>query len=127
MHELATNAAKYGALSAPMGKVRLAWQVRSGNLVIDWSETGGPPVELPSTTGYGSRLIDASIGRLVNGTATFDWRRDGLHCTLSVPLNDKPKLADQASGGLPAPLREHRSRSPKRSPAVACFWWRMRR
>jgi PAS domain S-box-containing protein len=107
LHELATNAAKYGPLSAPAGQVRLTWEVRSGNLVLDWSETGGPPVEPPSTRGYGSRLINASIERLLNGAATFDWRQDGLHSTLSVPLNDEMKLAERVNGGLPPPSHNH--------------------
>jgi PAS domain S-box-containing protein len=107
LHELATNAAKYGPLSAPMGQIRLIWEVRSGNLVLEWSETGGPPIEPPSTKGYGSRLINASIEGLLNGAATFDWRRDGLHFTLSVPLNDEVKLAKRANRGLPPPARNH--------------------
>lgn len=105
LHELATNAAKYGPLSAPMGQVRITWDVRSENLVLEWSETGGPPVEPPSTKGYGSGLINASIGYLLNGAASFDWRRDGLRCTLSVPLGDKMKLA-RTSDGLPPPLQK---------------------
>ncbi len=105
LHELATNAAKYGPLSAPMGQVRLTWDVRSENLVLEWLETGGPPVEPPSTKGYGSRLINAGIEGLLNGAATFDWRRDGLHFSLSVPLNDEVKSAGRANSGLPPPLR----------------------
>jgi PAS domain S-box-containing protein len=107
LHELATNAAKYGPLSVPMGQVRLTWEVRSGNLVLEWSETGGPPVEPPSTKGYGSRLINASIEGLLNGAPTFDWRRDGLHFSLSVPLNDEVKLAARANRGLPPPARNN--------------------
>ena len=106
LHELATNAAKYGSLSAPAGWVRLTWEIRSGNLVLDWLEIGGPPVEPPSTTGYGSEVISASIERQLDGAVTFDWGRDGLHCTLSVPLDDKLKPAERANGGQPTPLRE---------------------
>jgi PAS domain S-box-containing protein len=105
LHELATNAAKYGSLSAPMGQLRLTWKVRSGNLVLEWLEAGGPPVGPPSTKGYGSRLINDSIGYLLSGAATFEWRCDGLRCTLSVPLGDKSKLG-LAGEGLPPPLRE---------------------
>jgi PAS domain S-box-containing protein len=111
LHELVTNAAKYGSLSAPTGRIRLIWEIRSGNLVLDWSETGGPPVEPPSTTGYGSTVINASIEHLLNGAATFDWRRDGLHCTLSVPLADK--LAERGNGDLPTPLREEAAAVPQ--------------
>ncbi|MFZ1120574.1 MAG: response regulator, partial [Candidatus Binataceae bacterium] len=106
LHELATNAAKYGSLSAPAGWVRLTWEIRSGNLVLDWLEIGGPPVEPPSATGYGSEVISASIERQLDGAVTFDWGRDGLHCTLSVPLDDKLKPAERANGGQPTPSRE---------------------
>jgi PAS domain S-box-containing protein len=106
LHELATNAAKYGPLSAPMGQVSLVWEVRSGNLVLDWLETGGPPVEPPSTQGYGSRLINASVEELLSGAATFDWRRNGLHCTLSVPLGGKLTPAEGASRRLAPPLHK---------------------
>ena len=106
LHELATNAAKYGSLSAPAGWVRLTWEIRSGNLVLDWLEIGGPPVEPPLTKGYGSEVISASIERQLDGAVTFDWGRDGLHCTLSVPLDDKLKPAERANGGQPTPLRE---------------------
>ena len=106
LHELATNAVKYGSLSAPAGWVRLTWEIRSGNLVLDWLEIGGPPVEPPTSTGYGSEVISASIERQLDGAVTFDWGRDGLHCTLSVPLDDKLKPAERANGGQPTPLRE---------------------
>ena len=106
LYELATNAAKYGPLSVPAGWVRLIWEIQSGNLVLDWSEIGGPPVEPPLTKGYGTKFINATIERQLDGAATFDWRRDGLHCALSVPLGDKLKLAERANGGLPTPLRE---------------------
>ena len=106
LHELATNAAKYGSLSAPAGWVRLTWEIRSGNLVLDWLEIGGPPVEPPTSTGYGSEVISASIERQLDGAVTFDWGRDGLHCTLSVPLDGKLKPAERANGGQPTPLCE---------------------
>ncbi len=57
IHELATNAAKYGALSRPEGRVRVSWAVDAGMLAIDWREDGGPPVSPPQRTGFGSRLI----------------------------------------------------------------------
>ena len=87
-----------------MGKAYL--EIWSGNLVLDWLEIGGPPVEPPTSTGYGSEVISASIERQLDGAVTFDWGRDGLHCTLSVPLDDKLKPAERANGGQPTPLRE---------------------
>ena len=122
LYELTTNAAKYGPLSVPAGWVRLTWEIQSGNLVLDWLEIGGPPVEPPLTKGYGTKFINATIGRQLGGAATFDWRRDGLHCTLSVPLDDKLKLAERANGGLPTPLREQAVAVPqivcRQSPAT---------
>jgi CheY-like chemotaxis protein len=99
LHELATNAAKYGPLSVTAGRVRLTWDVRPGSLVLEWSETGGPAVVVPSTKGYGTRVISASIERQLGGTATFDWRSEGLHCVFSVPRSDKLKLP---GAGMPA-------------------------
>jgi CheY-like chemotaxis protein len=54
-------------------------------LVLDWTETGGPPVEPPSSEGYGTRVIGASIERQLGGRAQFDWRPEGLHCVLAFP------------------------------------------
>ena len=86
LHELATNAAKYGALSSISGKLQLSWQLSDGKLVLDWDETGGPVTKPPSVNGFGSRIILASIERQLHGHATFDWRREGLRCVISVPL-----------------------------------------
>jgi PAS domain S-box-containing protein len=85
LHELATNAAKYGALSTAAGKVRLSWELKPANLVLQWTETGGPPVNRPHSEGYGTRVIGASIERQLGGQTNFDWRPGGLHCVLSLP------------------------------------------
>jgi PAS domain S-box-containing protein len=89
LHELATNAAKHGALSAPAGRVRFAWEFKAGSLAFNWAETGGPPVKAPATQGYGTRVISASIERQLGGRAVFDWRREGLRCAMSIPHSDK--------------------------------------
>ena len=86
LHELATNAAKYGALSSMSGQLQLGWQLSDGKLVLDWNETGGPATKLPSVNGFGTRIILASIERQLRGHVAFDWRREGLRCVLSVPL-----------------------------------------
>src|SRR5205085_8187582 len=67
LHELATNAAKYGALSTAAGKVRLSWELKPDNLVLQWTETGGPPINPPHSEGYGTRVISASIERQLGG------------------------------------------------------------
>lgn len=85
LHELATNAAKYGALSNEPGHVELTWQMDSGRLEIAWVESGGPKISAPTRRGYGSRAIIAGIERQLGGIVNFDWRTNGLRCTLSVP------------------------------------------
>jgi PAS domain S-box-containing protein len=85
LHELATNAAKYGALSNNPGHVDLTWRIDSGKLEIVWIESGGPKISAPTRRGYGSRAIIAGIERQLGGIVNFDWRASGLHCTLSVP------------------------------------------
>jgi len=85
LHELATNAAKYGALSTASGKVRLCWELLADSLVLQWDETGGPRVEPPFSEGYGTRVIGASIERQLGGQVRFDWRAEGLHCVLALP------------------------------------------
>jgi two-component sensor histidine kinase len=60
LHEIATNAAKYGALSNRSGRVRIAWELRRDALILSWKEAGGPPVAEPGRQGFGSRLIEAS-------------------------------------------------------------------
>jgi two-component sensor histidine kinase/CheY-like chemotaxis protein len=107
LHELATNAAKYGPLSATPGRVRLTWDVRPGSLALEWSETGGPAVAVPTTKGYGTRVISASIERQLGGTAIFDWRPEGLHCTFSVPRSEKLKLPERGPGSQASEPREH--------------------
>ncbi len=86
LHELATNAAKYGALSSISGQLRLSWKLSDGKLVFDWNETGGPATKTPSVSGFGTRIILASIERQLRGNATFNWRQEGLRCVISVPL-----------------------------------------
>ena len=83
LHELATNAAKYGALSRGTGTVKLSWEVDAGTLVISWSEAGGPPASKPASQGFGTRLILASVEGQLGGKALFDWRPEGLKCILS--------------------------------------------
>ena len=84
LHELATNAAKYGALSTAKGRVALKWSHEAdGRLILHWMETGGPPVTEPTRQGFGGRVIDRMIGDL-KGKAHFDWHPDGLVCEISV-------------------------------------------
>jgi PAS domain S-box-containing protein len=84
LHELATNAAKYGALSQPNGQVYLEWShAADRKLRLGWTETGGPPVLEPAQKGVGGRIIEGMITQL-KGKARFDWRKDGLVCEITL-------------------------------------------
>jgi PAS domain S-box-containing protein len=97
LHELATNAAKYGALSAIAGQVRVTWQVADSALLLEWGETGGPHTVKPSIQGYGTRVIAASIERQLGGRTVFDWRPQGLNFTLAVPQGEETEDEDGAA------------------------------
>ncbi len=88
LHELATNATKHGALSAPGGLVSVSWTADPAEeeLRLDWVETGGPAVAgTPDRRGFGSRVLEATLNQL-GGTAELDWRPEGLVCRLRAPL-----------------------------------------
>jgi PAS domain S-box-containing protein len=88
LHELATNAAKYGALSQPNGKLNVRWSdATDGQLRLCWTETGGPAEQKPEREGVGSRIIEAMIGQQ-KGQVHFDWREEGLVCDIAVPMLD---------------------------------------
>jgi PAS domain S-box-containing protein len=85
MHELATNAAKYGALSKAKGQVRVEWShAADGRLVLRWTETGGPPVTPPARKGFGTYMMGAMI-RGHSGNMQLDWRAGGLTCEIILP------------------------------------------
>ena len=90
LHELATNAVKYGALSMTGGRVRLAWRVvRAGEgrrLHLAWAERGGPPATPPRAGGFGTRLIERAFGYELGGEAGLDFRPEGLRLEASFPL-----------------------------------------
>jgi len=91
LHELTTNAAKYGALSVPSGHIDVGWRVERGPgktplLQIDWRERLGPPVERPKRQGFGSRFIEGSVSSELQGKATLDYDPAGLSCTMEIPL-----------------------------------------
>ncbi|MCR5881028.1 PAS domain-containing protein [Phenylobacterium sp. J367] len=86
LHELATNAAKYGALSVPAGKVRVAWRRDGGVLRIVWEEVGGPPVATPSRRGLGTSMLRRALEGPLGGETRLDWRETGLVCELELPL-----------------------------------------
>ena len=84
-HELATNAAKYGALSSPEGTINVQWKSADGQVSIQWVERNGPPVTgVPSTAGFGTLLATKSIDAL-RGTISPDWLARGLSVQITVP------------------------------------------
>ncbi len=91
VHELTTNAAKYGALSVPGGRIEIHWQpVRDANgrslLRIEWQEQGGPSVAVPEQRSFGSKLIEGSIAAELGGTARLVFEPKGLRCEIVIPL-----------------------------------------
>ena len=85
-HELATNAAKYGALSVKDGRVSVAWgRSASGSFVLTWTETGGPTVTVPTHESFGTRAMRAMI-RQANGEMRLDWRPVGIVCEIVLPI-----------------------------------------
>jgi len=94
-HELATNAVKYGAFSTPHGRVDVAWahDVQGDSVVVDWRESGGPAVAVPTQTGFGSRLIEQGLTRELGGSARLTYLPGGLWCQLRLPFSAKLGLA----------------------------------
>jgi len=90
LHELATNAAKYGALSNGHGQVAIHWQRPSrgrsnGKLVLEWRETGGPQIMAPNATGYGTSVIRDLIPYELGGAVDYQLAREGARCRLEIP------------------------------------------
>jgi len=105
IHELGTNALKYGALSVHEGKVALTWDIdrsdKDPRLVLVWRETNGPPVTRSAHRGFGSLLIERSIAYELDGAAELDYRPEGLVCTISAPLKSiRPFLSHPQQPGF---------------------------
>jgi two-component sensor histidine kinase len=97
LHELGTNAAKYGALSREGGRIVIAWrETAEGQLILDWKEEGGPPVAPPERRGFGSRLIEQGLAGDLTGKASLAFEPDGLRCTIEATLD--AVRADQKDG-----------------------------
>jgi two-component system CheB/CheR fusion protein len=89
LHELGTNAAKYGALSRPEGRVQVSWQIEEASdrrLRLKWEERHGPRVKPPTEKGFGLRLIERAASAELDGAAELSFARDGLTCDLVFPL-----------------------------------------
>ena len=94
--ELASNAAKHGALSNELGRVDVAWRVEMSEagdqLLLEWRESDGPPVERPTHAGFGTRLLGPGLARELDGSVNLDYRRSGVMFRMTMPL---PSLAPQ--------------------------------
>jgi len=93
IHELITNAIKYGALSVPQGRVRLEWTIEArpaGRMLhVNWAERGGPEVRPPERAGFGSDLIVGAIQHQLDGMVELDWQACGLRVALAIPLSEQ--------------------------------------
>lgn len=92
LHELATNAAKYGALSATTGKVRVVWSIEQDetgapNLSLLWAEHGGPPVKPPQVKGFGHVVIERVVAQAVNAKVSYEFPEDGVRWSIAIPMD----------------------------------------
>jgi two-component sensor histidine kinase len=87
LHELCTNAAKYGALSVPEGRVIVRWTVEGERLALEWLERGGPPVAPPRERGFGFRMIERALAADMDGGAKLDFATSGLVCRIDARLD----------------------------------------
>jgi two-component system CheB/CheR fusion protein len=106
IHELASNAAKFGALSTPAGRLAVMWEINGDGanhtLNLTWTETGGPVVQPPSRRGFGSMLIERSLSHEFDAMVKRDFLAAGLRCTMKIPLTDEvghPRSIDGAAPG----------------------------
>jgi two-component sensor histidine kinase len=87
LHELAANAARFGALSVPDGRVSLIWERNGEALSLDWREELGPPVRLRRKKGFGSMVIERNLALAVGAKVDLDFAPEGLHCHIDIPPN----------------------------------------
>jgi light-regulated signal transduction histidine kinase (bacteriophytochrome) len=115
IHELATNAAKYGALSKPGGRVSIRWAyTKDGGLDLTWAESGGPPVSAPTRRGFGSTLIERALAMETDGTATLRYLPGGVVCDVVLPRASLAPV-DAASAAPAAIIFSNVPAEPKRS------------
>jgi len=101
LHELATNAAKYGAFSTRRGHVEVVWEREDdGRLGLRWTEAGGPPVVAPTRRGFGTRAIEQALGYELNGAVRLEFRPGGVSCEVAVPAEE---IARGLAAAKPAP------------------------
>ena len=97
VHELATNAAKYGALSSATGQIAISWSLSDGRLNFEWRESGGPVVSTPTKTGFGMRLLSQALTQF-GGVVATKFEATGLLCKISVTISDDTKAIGPDNG-----------------------------
>jgi two-component sensor histidine kinase len=86
VHELCTNAIKYGALSSEAGHIEIGWGVDDGRFRWSWREHGGPAVAPPQRRGFGTRMIEGALAAQLSGKVVIDFQPVGIVCTIDAPL-----------------------------------------
>jgi PAS domain S-box-containing protein len=86
IHELATNAMKYGALATDRGRVELSWSTANGEATLLWQERDGPPVALPTRTGFGTQIIEKVLRHELGATIDLNYEKAGVRCSIRFPL-----------------------------------------
>jgi two-component sensor histidine kinase len=101
LHELATNAGKYGSLSSEQGRVDIIWRINGAaaeaQFHMEWRESGGPPVEAPVTSGFGTKLIAHMTEIALQGSASLDYRTEGVAWSIEAPLCHITPAADDGA------------------------------
>lgn len=103
IHELATNAVKYGALSVDSGRLDIGWQVSGDALALDWKESGGPVVTPPARKGFGHVVLETIAARSVGGEATLAFAPGGIQWRLTLPAGTFQKAGQKAGTPAAAP------------------------
>jgi len=88
IHELATNAAKHGALSSPQGQVTVTWELNDDALLLEWREQGGPALAPPRRRGFGLMLLEQALHQELGSNVSMDFRPEGLRCTILIPRQE---------------------------------------
>lgn len=104
LHELATNATKYGALAVPEGRVSVHWKLCAGELALAWIEQGGPTVAPPSHLGFGTRLVQRKLARELGGDVALDFAPEGVRCEIRFPIEIRePEAESRATAASSEP------------------------
>jgi CheY-like chemotaxis protein len=118
LHELASNAIRYGALSFPSGRVVVTWQEREGGgFVLEWTEYDGPPVSPPKRKGFGATMLEQVAARELGGEVRIDYRREGVRAHLEADASALSAAAETAEAVIAPPQAEAAGASTGEAPA----------